>query len=283
MVDVMQEQEQELKQEGLTVVERAMLVKITDQLSYDYACELLQETIIPFRKRWSAYWEPLKSSAYRSYKAILDKFKEGDDPAETAERAVKAEIRKWDDAQERIRAELQRKAQEEAEKAAEEERLQAAIVAEESGASDAEVQAIVEVPIAAVAPPVERTYTRATGVSKRENWKAVVKDFHALVKAAAKDKSLLAYLEANQSALNARAKADRQTLNIPGVVPWNDAVVSARENENTGEPTKEENMSNLAIAQPPSALNARAKADRQTLNIPGVVPWNDAVVSGRGK
>lgn len=222
------EQEKELKQEALTIVQRASLVKITDQASYDSACDLLQKEIVPFRRKWAAYWEPVKSSAWGAYKAIMAKIQDMDEPAERAERAVKAEIRKWNDEQTRIEQERQRKAQEEAEKAAEEERLRAAIVAEESGASEAEVSQIVNTPVAVVAEPVAPVYQRTKGISTRENWKAKVTDLHALVKAAAKDKSLLAYLEPNQTALNNRAKADRQTLNIPGVVPFNDAVVSAR-------------------------------------------------------
>lgn len=221
-------QEQELKQQALTVIERAKLVKISDQPSYDAATSLLLDEIIPFRRKWADYWKPLTGAAWDAYKKIQAKFKEGDAPAEAAEMQVKAEIRRWDDEQIRIEQERQRKAQQEAEKTAEEERLRAAIVAEEAGATEAEVSAIVDTPVAVVAERVTPAYERTSGISRRENWKAKVTDLHALVKAAAKDKSLLAYLQANESALNARAKADRQTLNIPGVVPYNDAVISGR-------------------------------------------------------
>ena len=222
------EQERELKEQALTVMQRAQLVKITDQPTYDAATSLLLNDIIPFRKKWEAYWNPLRDAAYRSYKGILDKFKDGDAPAEAAERQVKAEIRRWDDEQQRKQEEAQRKAQAEAERQAEEERLRAAIVAEEAGASEEEVQGIVMAPVAVVAAPVAPTYAKASGVSKRDNWKAKVTDFPALVKAAAKDKSLLAYLEPNDQALNNRAKADKQTLNIPGVVVYNDSIISGR-------------------------------------------------------
>ena len=222
------EQENELKQQALTVVERAKLVRITDQPSYDSATDLLLNEIVPFRRKWADYWKPLTGAAWDAYKKIQAKFKEGDDPAEIAERAVKAEIRKWDDTQEKIRQEQQRLAQEAAEREAEEERLRAAIVAEEAGATESEVAAIVDTPLAVVAEPVAPTYQRASGISKRENWKAKVTNFHDLVKAAAKDKSLLAYLQVNESALNSRAKADKSTLAIPGVIAYNDSIVSAR-------------------------------------------------------
>lgn len=222
------EQEKELKEQALTIVQRATLVKITDQASYDDASKLLLEEIVPFRKRWQEYWSPVKASAWNAYKAIMGKISEMDEPAERAERAVKAEIKRWDEAQDKIRQEAQRRAQEEAEKEAAEERLRAAIVAEEAGASDAEVKAIVDSPIAVVADPVAPTYERARGLSKREHWIAVVTNFYDLVKAASKDKSLLPYLQVNQSALNKRASADKSTLNIPGVIAKDDAIISAR-------------------------------------------------------
>src|ERR1035438_129284 len=93
------EQEQELKQEALTVVQQAAIVKIADQPSYNQASSLLLEQIIPFRKKWTAYWHgsddkpgPIKN-AYRTYKSLLEKFNEGDAPAEQAERQVKNAIR----------------------------------------------------------------------------------------------------------------------------------------------------------------------------------------------
>ena len=228
MAEEIQKAEQELKAQSLTILQRAQIVKITDQESYDGATTLLLEEIVPIRKKWADYWKPLTGAAWDAYKKIQIKFKEGDEPLEAAEHSVKRAIRAWDDEQIRLEQERQRKAQEEAEKQAEEERLRAAIVAEQSGATETEVSAIVDAPVVVVAEPVAPSYQRTSGISRRSNWKAKVTDLHALVKAAAKDKSLLAYLEANQTALNNRAKADQKTLNIPGVVAYDDAIVSAR-------------------------------------------------------
>jgi len=228
MAEEIQKAEQELKAQSLTILQRAQIVKITDQESYDGATTLLLEEIVPIRKKWADYWKPLTGAAWDAYKKIQIKFKEGDEPLEAAEHSVKRAIRAWDDEQIRLEQERQRKAQEEAEKQAEEERLRAAIVAEQSGATETEVSAIVDAPVVVVAEPVAPSYQRTSGISRRSNWKAKVTDLHALVKAAAKDKNLLAYLEANQTALNNRAKADQKTLNIPGVVAYDDAIVSAR-------------------------------------------------------
>ena len=221
--------EQELKQEALTVVQQAAMVRIVDQNSYNLAAALLTEQIIPFRKRWKEYWETLRKPAYAAYQAILDKFNEGDRPAENAEKQVKLAILGWDLEQDRIRQELQRKAQEEAERKEQEERLAAAVIAEESGATEEQVEEIVSAPVVVVAASVEPTYQRAAGISKaRDNWKAKVTDMKKLCAAVAKGLVPADYVLPNESALNDRAMADKNTLNIPGVVPYNDPIISGR-------------------------------------------------------
>ncbi len=228
MSDTLTTTEQEIKQEALTVVEQAKIVKITDQESYDYATTLLLEQIKPFRKRWLEYWAAVKNPAWAAYQAIQKKFTEGDKPLEEAERQVKLEIARWDAAQEAIRQQQQREAEEAARRAEEESRLQMAAMAEESGATEEEVAAIVDTPVTAVAPVVAPTYQKASGISTRENWKARVTDIKKLCAAVAKGTVPPTYVLPNESVLNARAKADRGTMNVPGVVPVNDPIVSGR-------------------------------------------------------
>lgn len=228
MPDTLTTNEAEIKQEALTLVDQAKVIKITDQPSYDNACSLLLDQIKPFRKRWADYWDAVKGPAYAAYKAILEKFNEGDKPLEAAERQVKTEIARWDQEQERIRQQLQRKAEEAARLAEEEERLRIATMAEDSGATDEEVNAIVDAPIAVVAPPLPPTYQKQSGVSSRENWKVRVTDMKKLCAAIAKGTVPVTYVLPNEQALNARAKADKNTMNIPGVVPYNDPIISGR-------------------------------------------------------
>jgi hypothetical protein len=79
-----------------------------------------------------------------------------------------------------------------------------------------------------VPPPVQPTYQKASGVSTRENWKAKVTDIKKLCGAIAKGTVPITYVLPNESVLNARAKADRQTLNIPGVQAYNEPIISGR-------------------------------------------------------
>lgn len=219
-------QEQELQSEALTVQQKLGLVKIVDQPSYDYAASLLMD-IKGFRKRWSAYWEPLREGAYDSYKAILNKIKERDDPMAAAEGAVKRSLLQWDDQQRRLQEQRQREAQEKAEADEAARRAQLAFEMEESGAEEAEIEQVVSAPIVAVAPPVE-SYQKASGVSRRENWKARVVDMKKLCKAIAAGKVPVDYVEANFTALNARARADKSTMNVPGVEAYDDPIIAGR-------------------------------------------------------
>lgn len=228
MSDTLTTNEAEIKQEALTIVEQTKVIKIIDQPTYDAAASLLLDKIKPFRKRWQQYWDDVKKPAWAAYQAIQSKFNEGDKPLEAAEIAVKQEIRRWEAEQERVRQELQRKAEADAREREEEERLQAATLAEEAGATEDEVQEVLNAPTMSVAPPVEPTYQKAVGVSSRENWKAKVTDMKKLCAAIAKGQAPVTYVLANESALNARAKADKQTLNIPGVVAYNESVISGR-------------------------------------------------------
>lgn len=227
-MEVVVEQEKELKQEALTITQQAALIKITDQPSYDCATSLLLEQIVPFRKKWDEYWSPLRKAAWDAHKAVMAKFNQGDEPAAQAERVVKAEIARWDQAQERIRQEAQRKAQEEAEKAEREARLDAAVVAEQAGASEEQIEEIVSAPIAVVAAPVAPTYAKTSGVSVRESWHCNVVNIKQLCAAVAKGQISVEYVQPNTSALNARARADKGTMRIPGCVAVKESIVAGR-------------------------------------------------------
>jgi hypothetical protein len=231
------EQEQELKQQALTVVEKAQAIVIKDQQSYDQASQLLVEKIIPSRRKWKIYWYGTEEKpgtvrlTRMAYESALEKFNEVDKPAEEAEKVIKKSIAVFDAEKERERQELQRKAQEQAEAAVREELLNAAVVAEQSGASKEDVDRIVSTPVSVVAAPVAPVYNKAQGVSVREQWKCVVVDIKKLCLAVAKGVVSAEYVIPNQTALNARARADKKTLNIPGCVARNEGIVAGRINK----------------------------------------------------
>lgn len=149
--------------------------------------------------------------------------------AEAAARAERERIER-EEREARARAEEARRAAEQAATAEEEDRareLEAEAAAQAQAAAEA-------VALAEVAPPVVfEAAPKAEGVATRKVWKAEVVDFAALVKAAAAalergDATLLAYLEANTTALNGVAKAMKDAARIPGVRVYADETLAVR-------------------------------------------------------
>lgn len=226
------DKEQELRTE-LAKVEKIAAIVIRDQESYDSAANALL-AVKSWRKSWKWYWYGNEDTpgpitlANRSWKSLLAKFGERDEPAEKLERDLGRKILAFDNEQRRIQEEKQREAQRKAEADEEARRAQAAFEMEEAGIDDAEIAEVVYAPITAVAAPVEPTYQKAQGVSRRENWKARVVDLKKLCKAIGAGKVPVEYVEPNMTALNARAKADKSTLDLPGVEAYDDPIISGR-------------------------------------------------------
>jgi hypothetical protein len=228
MPETIDKQELALKQQALTVIERSKQVHITDQTSYTVACSLLMEEIKPFRKRWAEFWDEIKKPMRQAMNAVQDKFNAADKPLEAAEALIKSEIRRWDAEQERIRQELQRKAQEEAEAKAKAELLALAAIAKDAGVPQEQVQEMTEVKERVFAAPVEPTYAKAAGIGGRDNWKCRILDIKALCAAVAAGSVPTNYVIGNESALNSAAKADREKFSVPGCEAFNERVISGR-------------------------------------------------------
>lgn len=232
------DKEQELRTE-LAKVEKIASIVIRDQESYDSAANALL-AVKSWRKSWKWYWYGNEDApgpitlANRSWKSLLAKFGERDEPAEKLERDLGRKILAFDNEQRRIQEEKQREAQRKAEADEEARRAQAAFELEESGASDAEIESLMEQPITAVAEPVSEPYRKAAGVSRRENWKARVTNYKLLCKAIGSgklkfDKSdeekIVIFFE---SLLASRARADKSTLSIAGVQAYDDPTLAGR-------------------------------------------------------
>jgi len=201
---------------------------ITDQGSYDHAALLLVKMIQPFRKKWREYWQGPIQAAHQAHKVVLAKFNEGDEPAKKAEEMIKHEIRAWDIRQEELRQELQRAEQRAVEEREARERAAQEAFAEEEGAPPAEIEAIVSAPSIAVAEPVPETYAKIKGISRRDHWVAEVRNLKALCAAIAKGTVPVNYVLPNQQVLNSRANADRETMQVPGVIAKNDSIIAGR-------------------------------------------------------
>jgi hypothetical protein len=78
------------------------------------------------------------------------------------------------------------------------------------------------------APVRAAVIPKSAGVSTRSNWKAMVTDLQQLVAFVAANPEHLNLLQANQTAITALAKAQKQGMKVPGVKAWNDAGIAVR-------------------------------------------------------
>jgi hypothetical protein len=157
------------------------------------------------------------------------------------QRAEDARRREAEAAARRQAEEAARKQREEAEaRAAEQRRLAdeaakagdvgaaaaAAVEAQNTlAAAEMEIEAQTSAALAVQSAPVPR----AAGVGVRENWQAEVTDIHALIAAAAANPTAFAmYLQPNEQALRATAKATKGAVSIPGVRIFDQGSLSVR-------------------------------------------------------
>lgn len=208
--------------------EAAGTLEIIDQTTYNHACEIARRAV-DARRAITERLGPGKQAAHKAWKEWVSLETELLATVETAERITKQKILAWDQEQERVRQEEQRRLDEVARKLAEDQKLQSAIAAEQAGAASEEVEAILsetEMMAPVYAPP---TYERVSGVSRpRDNWKAEVINMSLLIKFVAAHPEFTNLLIPNAPAINALARAQKSLLNVPGVRVFNDQNIAIR-------------------------------------------------------
>ena len=248
--------------EAMTWPQKAKSITIADQASYDLAAGMKLD-LTALRKKIVEEFAPMKEAAHKAHKAITEKEKEHLTPVAEAEAILVSGIKRFHDEQERkrreeesrlaaearIREEEDRKRREaeakairdeelriaaEAKKRDEELRIQTAMDAQSSGATMEEVEKILDQPVievpevapieaymepaAYVPPPVAApTFDKMKGLGIRETWSAQVFSIKDLCRAVADGVVPEAYVTPNSTALNGRARSDKQFLKIPGV------------------------------------------------------------------
>ncbi len=237
-----------VKQESISILDRVKALIVKDQGSYNLATDLYKAALAVEKAADEAH-DPVIKHWFLKHRAACDDKKTDKDLATQAKILAKSKAAAWQDEQERIRLEAERKAQEEARRIAEEQeriareaaeaerkrlaaieeeqRLRLAAEAEASGATQEQVTEILETPLpipepepyippAYVPPTVAPTYQKAAGFSVRWNYTAKVVSLHELIQAAAKNPYLETYLEVNEKEVNALARRQQDMFNLPG-------------------------------------------------------------------
>lgn len=195
-----------------------------DDASYRSLAEWLKH-VKQYIDKVEAFYKPRKERTRALWQAEIDDEKKAKEAAVETEKEVKALLVAYDDAREAERIAEEKRIAEEArvkeqarliEEAAELERK-----ANETGDTDLLQQAqeiaaeaeVVEAPVV----QLER-YTRAvSGLSFRETWSAVVVDLKKLIAFVAAHPEHTNLLQANQTALNALARSQKDHFRVDGV------------------------------------------------------------------
>lgn len=158
-------------------------------------------------------------------KGVNDLFRAPADRLTKAERAIKQEINRYADEQERIRREEQRKADERARK--EQEKLQAQAQRAADKGQEEKAAVLEERAASVVAPVIQREPPKVAGIATRDVWKAECVDLAALVKAIAEGKAPLSLVQANTTVIGQQARSLKQDFVAPGVRVWSERQIAA--------------------------------------------------------
>ena len=184
--------------------------------------------IVGLRKQVVEHHKPIKEAAHKAHKTAIAAEKKLLDPLQQAETCLKRSIAAWDQEQQRIRQEEQRRLEAAQRKADEEARLALAQDAEANGATPETVDEILDTPVVTPSVVAAPTYEKGNGVSTSVRWHAEVVDIKALCLAVAQGRASANLVQPNLPALNGMARAMKQTMNVPGVKAVSETTVAVR-------------------------------------------------------
>lgn len=209
-----QVKEVQFEQQALSWPQKAKAITVRDQPSYNAAAELLI-SIATLKKEIIDHHKPIKETAFAAHKAAVAAEKRLLDPLAEAETIIKRGIGLFEQEQERIRLEAQRKAEEEARRLEEEARLKLAVQAEEMGATPETVQEIIETPMPMQAPVIAPAFQRAAGIgaSRKPVYKWRVVDEKQIPRE---------YLMIDQVKINGIVRAMGKATSIAGIQIYED-------------------------------------------------------------
>jgi len=204
------------EEKALSVVASAIVV--VDQGSYDLAMDkskICGDKI----KIISGYYDPRIKQANDLHKGLISDKKGLVTPWEKIKDKLDSDSTKWYKAEEAKAAEEKRKVEEELRRQAEEAQIRAAEALQKDGLFSAADEIMEAAPV--IARVVVDTPAKADGVYYQDRWSAEVSSLMELVKAVAAGTVPIAYIMANDTALNAWARATKGTESIPGVKAQN--------------------------------------------------------------
>ena len=217
----------ELESRGLSLPDQAAAIVVQDQPSLDRATEVLVAAVDYRRRVYELFSEP-KRKQFEAHRAICNLETKMLAAAVRTESTLRPKIAGYLAEIERQKREEERRLQEEADERARAENLQAAIDAEGQGVSQQDVDAILNAPVNTPRVVAAPAAVAPKGISGRETWSAVVDSIKDLCRAVVDGKVPPQAVSGNMKYLDARARADKGLLAIPGVRAIMEQGVSVR-------------------------------------------------------
>ena len=206
----------EVEQKALSVPDQAKALTVTSNEQYEQGeglltiCKQLETEI-------HAAFDGIVEKAHQAHKEAVAQRSKYLMPIEEGRKILKQKMIAYQSDQELKRFKEQQRLEAEARKRAEDEALAAAVQAEAEGDKET-AEAILAEPVQVAPVVAQRTAPAASRLSAgRSVWSAEVVSLLALVKAIAAGTQPITLIEANMTALNGRARSDKNYLSIPGV------------------------------------------------------------------
>lgn len=208
------------------LVVRAGAISIDSDTVYEQAAAFLRDCKA-MQKDIKDTLEPAIHAAHVAHKEMTSVRARLLEPVVSAEKVVKGKMARFVEIQERAAREEQRRAEQAARAAEEERRLREAEHLEAAGEAEA-AEAVLDAPIVTPSVRPQAAPPKAAGVSTRKKYRAKVVDLEALIRAAAEQPALRAYLVPNQQTLDAVASSLKEGFSVPGVELDVETIVSAQ-------------------------------------------------------
>lgn len=199
---------------------------VTNHSEAESANDALRE-IKAMAKQVNDRFEPAVTAANKAHKELTKLRGSLLEPLERAEKIIKGKLGAFLAAELRRAEAAKLESERQARAAAEEERLAHAASLERQGRT-LEAAAELEAPVIVAPVPEPPAPPKIAGTSVREMWSGRVDSLLALVQHVAANPSLIGLLKADQSAIDALARASKHELRIPGVTAVRNATVSVR-------------------------------------------------------
>jgi len=211
-------EESEAEVVALSLRAKVDALEVVDQGSYDLA-NAINKQAYEGRKAFHAWFDPIDDASKKQRQATIAQGKKIDDPFDYVIKVTGTKAAAFMRAEQAKAAEERRKVEEALRKEAEEAQIRAAEALQKDGLFAAADEVMEAAPV--IAKVIIDTPAKADGVYYQDRWSAEVSSLMELVKAVAAGTVPIAYIMANDAALNAWARATKGTESIPGVKAMN--------------------------------------------------------------